>query len=203
VTGEIMNATFFGNQGGPAISGSSTVLNSILWQNEENLPTGAGEPDVLVSFVEGGYSGGASQDVIVTDPLLKGELFAAMTGSISSELKSSLLGHDASVSQGSLDGLFAEIQTGALAGFYFIVKNPLGSLEILGVWDAALESQTVAVFDLHLTASSPAIDRARGTTETYSVSAADVEGKPRRDDPSVIDSGTGDPTYVDVGAYER
>lgn len=203
VPGEVVNATFFENSGDTTVNGVCTVLNSILWQNEANLPSGSGEPNVLVSFVEGGYSGGSSQDVITTDPLLEGERFTATSASINAQSRSSLLGHDGTVPQGALEGFFAEVQTGGAAGFYWIVDNPTGSLELLGSWGSDLSAQTLAVFDLHLTAASPAIDRGRGTTPQHDVSDSDVEGNPRRDVGSVVDQGVGEPTYVDVGAYER
>ncbi len=52
--------------------------------------------------------------------------------------------------------------------------------------------------DLHLGANSPAIDAADGDEAP----ATDLEGRVRWDDPAVIDTGVGTPTYVDMGAYE-
>ncbi|MCP4645270.1 MAG: hypothetical protein GY851_32810, partial [bacterium] len=53
--------------------------------------------------------------------------------------------------------------------------------------------------DLHLGAGSPAIDAANGDVAPVT----DMEGRARWDDPAVTDTGTGSPTYVDMGAYER
>ncbi|MCD6497144.1 MAG: hypothetical protein J7M25_02435 [Deltaproteobacteria bacterium] len=52
--------------------------------------------------------------------------------------------------------------------------------------------------DFQLAPSSPCIDAADGDA----ASSADILGRPRHDD-ATADSGTGTPTYVDMGAFER
>lgn len=52
--------------------------------------------------------------------------------------------------------------------------------------------------DYGLLAGSPCIDAANGSLAP----ATDIDGNPRYDDP-VTDTGTGTPSYVDIGAYER
>lgn len=46
---------------------------------------------------------------------------------------------------------------------------------------------------------SPCIDAGDGSVAP----TTDFEGNPRYDDPAVVDTGVGVPTYVDIGAYER
>jgi hypothetical protein len=53
------------------------------------------------------------------------------------------------------------------------------------------------VIDLHLSASSPCIDAANGTTAP----ATDIEGNPRVDHLSKPNTGLGAP-WADMGAYE-
>ena len=52
--------------------------------------------------------------------------------------------------------------------------------------------------DLHIGAGSPCIDAANGDVAP----ATDLDGNPREDDTTVTDTGTGTPTYTDIGAYE-
>ncbi len=52
--------------------------------------------------------------------------------------------------------------------------------------------------DLHLQAGSPCIDRGDGAA----ASAADLDGNPRCDDPDTPNLGSGEPPFVDIGAYE-
>lgn len=52
--------------------------------------------------------------------------------------------------------------------------------------------------DLRLAAGSPCIDRADG----WAAPTFDLEGNPRVDDPSTPNWGVGNPSYVDMGAYE-
>ena len=49
-----------------------------------------------------------------------------------------------------------------------------------------------------LLSDSPCIDAANGDAAPD----ADILGNARYDDPATVDIGTGDPTYVDIGAYE-
>lgn len=51
---------------------------------------------------------------------------------------------------------------------------------------------------LMLLSDSPCIDAADGDAAPD----ADILGNERHDDPATVDTGTGDPTYVDIGAYE-
>ncbi len=52
--------------------------------------------------------------------------------------------------------------------------------------------------DFRLHTGSPCIDAANGS----SAPETDMNGDPRVDDPETPDTGTGDPTYADMGAYE-
>ena len=52
--------------------------------------------------------------------------------------------------------------------------------------------------DFRLQAGSPCIDAADGDAAP----SADIVGNPRVDDTSVLDTGTGTPSYADMGAYE-
>ena len=52
--------------------------------------------------------------------------------------------------------------------------------------------------DLHLSPGSPCIDAANGSVAPE----FDLDGNPREDDLTVPDTGTGTPTYTDIGAYE-
>ncbi|MCJ7498994.1 hypothetical protein MUP29_01955 [bacterium] len=60
-----------------------------------------------------------------------------------------------------------------------------------GVWRTADDG-------LMLLSDSPCIDAANGDAAPD----ADILGNARYDDPATFDIGTGDPTYVDIGAYE-
>jgi len=52
--------------------------------------------------------------------------------------------------------------------------------------------------DVHLKAGSPCIDRANGDLAL----STDLDGSYRYDDPSTPNTGSGNPTYADMGAYE-
>lgn len=52
--------------------------------------------------------------------------------------------------------------------------------------------------DLHLTPASPAVDAGDASVAP----PRDNEGRARIDDPAVADTGSGSPTYADIGAYE-
>ncbi len=52
--------------------------------------------------------------------------------------------------------------------------------------------------NLRLGEGSPCIDAADGDAAP----ALDIEGNSRWDDPSATDTGTGTPSYTDMGAYE-
>jgi hypothetical protein len=67
-----------------------------------------------------------------------------------------------------------------------------------GVGNINVDPAFVSGTDLHLTAGSPCIDAADGDVAPE----LDIEGNPRVDVGTVTDTGTGDPTYVDMGAYE-
>lgn len=54
------------------------------------------------------------------------------------------------------------------------------------------------VADFHLTAGSPCIDAG----DAVGAPELDIEGNPRVDDPATADTGSGDPSWVDMGAYE-
>ncbi len=59
----------------------------------------------------------------------------------------------------------------------------------------------VANGDLHLQPDSPAIDA--GNNAAPGLTVTDLDGSPRRfDDPDVVDTGSGTPPIVDMGAYE-
>ena len=51
----------------------------------------------------------------------------------------------------------------------------------------------------HLKAGSPCLDAGDGNI----ASQKDAEGKPRFDDPNVVNTGVGNPDFTDLGAYER
>ncbi len=56
--------------------------------------------------------------------------------------------------------------------------------------------------DLHLTDGSPCIDAAKGSIGGFTPPDTDSEGSGRHDVVTVADTGTGTPTFVDMGAYE-
>ncbi|MDY0003368.1 MAG: choice-of-anchor Q domain-containing protein, partial [Polyangia bacterium] len=56
-----------------------------------------------------------------------------------------------------------------------------------------------AAMDFRLQEGSPCIDAANGTEAP----STDMDGDSRWDDPAVTDTGTGTPTYADIGCYER
>lgn len=56
--------------------------------------------------------------------------------------------------------------------------------------------------DLHLTDGSPCIDAAKGSVGGFAPPDTDSEGSGRHDVVTVADTGTGTPTFVDMGAYE-
>jgi YD repeat-containing protein len=56
-----------------------------------------------------------------------------------------------------------------------------------------------AAGNYELGAGSPTIDAGRATGAPWQ----DILGRPRYDDPGVVNTGTGHPPYVDMGAYER
>jgi predicted outer membrane repeat protein len=74
------------------------------------------------------------------------------------------------------------------------LSNPAVTYSLVGV-DPLFADASAG--DFTLTAGSPAIDAADGS----SAPAADIAGNARHDDP-IADSGSGAPTYADMGAYE-
>ena len=64
----------------------------------------------------------------------------------------------------------------------------------------ATQPPNVVIGDYHIQAGSPAIDSAKA--DAPSQPTLDIDGNARADDPSVANSGTGTPNFVDRGAYE-
>jgi len=113
---------------------------------------------------------------------------------------------------------------GAIANWYYSASTVRNSIvwgnanpEIYNTWDGTAtvtytdveggysgtgninaDPGFVSGTDLHLTGSSPCIDAADGDVDPE----LDIEGNPRVDVTTVVDTGVGDPTYVDMGAYE-
>jgi len=68
-----------------------------------------------------------------------------------------------------------------------------------GGWDVrALFVRTWDTGDYHLQSNSPCIDAGDGDYAP----ATDMDGNPRRDDPGTPNTGTGNPPFVEMGAYE-
>ena len=65
---------------------------------------------------------------------------------------------------------------------------------------AAPYSMSVNAGNYYIQSGSPAIDSAN--SDAPSEPAFDILGRPRMDDPSVVDSGSGVRTFDDRGAYE-
>ena len=93
----------------------------------------------------------------------------------------------------TIQGLETENSDGniALAPLFFNPADPDGEDGLFGTNDDGY----------HLLPGSPGIDA--GNSELEGISGTDIAGNPRYDDRGVINTGIGEPDYVDIGAYER
>jgi hypothetical protein len=99
---------------------------------------------------------------------------------------------------GELAGMFLLPQTGEFERLW-IVDNTATTIYVWGDMEyLASSGDSYEIYDLRLGGSSPCRDAANGDAAP----TTDILGNARYDVTTVADTGTGTPTYTDMGAYE-
>ena len=191
----VRNCSFEDNQslgsgGGLAsVSGALTVVSSVFFRNRADREGGAIWSDGgAVSITQGTFTRNT------VDNYQSGGAFALGEAAISHGSREPLRVWN-SIAWGDVSGEISVDHESTLAVFCSdIQRGPSG--------DANLQIDPGFVDpdsgDLRLRPGSPCIDTACGAQST----AADLEGNPRKDDPSTPNKGSGDPAYGDLGALE-
>jgi hypothetical protein len=216
----ITNCTFAGNRaaapgfgfclgvgGGMATYGTETsVANCIFWGNIGDMGGEiAGEAAVTYSDVEGGWSGGGSNN-IDADPLFvlgaSGIWSDDPTYDPASDL-TTFVDSSASFIEGELIGQFVENDTVSFcAESALIVANTSTTISVVGSAGIVNAGDSYEVTDYRLTTASPCIDAGDNTAVPDGIET-DLDGNPRFvDDPDTDDTGNGEPPIVDMGSYE-
>ncbi len=203
----------------------STVVNSIVWAagtgaSSQVVASDGAEISVSYSIVEGGFDGaGAGEGISDADPAFR--IFTSpLTGdweavSYDAGTRTTILSDDeAAFEPGALRGAIVEPDTSHVdliwsgvdtwRRFFVIKGNTATAIEVWGDLGSEYGIPTYVqvddsynIFDLRLTASSPAVDAADGDQ----AADHDLAGNARFD-ATVDDNGFGQPSYCDIGAYE-
>jgi hypothetical protein len=217
-TGAITNCTFVDNvciAPGPSsmAAGALTVTNVISWYNtwpawngeggswnvsysdirmSSGVHAGAGNLAVNPGFVD--YSTAADGTLTIA-PTYDSALFQTIfTDSTKSWTPGSLAGK-----------YIVRMSSGAYDRWYLIADNTATEVYAWGEAGGPFDTPTPAagmqyrMMDLRLADGSPAIDAANGTVAP----PQDIDGHDRVDDAATTDTGTGTPTYADLGAWEH
>lgn len=200
---QIANSTFRGNSAGSSgvgvrnMESTVAIANSILWDDNVVSDTSS-TCSVAYSDVQG-VSGTGN---INLDPGFKVVLSGSGTWDTdpyynSSEFRTELTNNGSSWAQDQFAGFFV-IFTAIDQGFP-VLGNTSNTIYVLGdITALAPNNSDYSLIDLHLGSSSPCIDAADGDA----AESDDIDGNPRKDVSSKTNTGTGDPAYVDMGAYE-
>jgi hypothetical protein len=203
--------------------GTITLINTILW---DNVPVGIEDfnatawAETVHSDIQDSYS--SDNATISASPLfVAGQDAPLRTGTwidvaYDAEALQTVLTLDGSpLAPGALIGLFVQPDDSD-PRWFVIVDNSETEIRVWGdLTDPAMytfSTDQYAIFDLHLQSTSPCVDAGYGCSTAGGctlppwvpeTSPTDLESRPRIDaDPPGPNGGAGDPSYVDMGAYE-
>lgn len=165
-----------------AVNGTLTLVSAVLAQNE------ADRGGALENYTTNGswvYNCTFYGNTAVGGEGLGGGVFTYSSSfMVANSIFWSNLPSQITDSSGSLSVIYSDVQ-GGIAG--------AGNINAAPMFVDALAD------DYDLQSGSPCIDAADGAAAP----ATDIDGNPRYDDPAVVNTGTGSPAFVDIGAYER
>ncbi|MBN2803933.1 MAG: hypothetical protein JXR91_12645 [Deltaproteobacteria bacterium] len=192
---ELTNSTLVANVCAAINAASAStinVANSIMWDNKPDNVAG----DAANWTDDSNYVGG-DEPGFVGYPLEKDSKWTGAPKYNEATAKTVLTDGNANWSNGELVGLYLRANASG-SKWWYIVDNTKTTITTLG--DASLfvlSGDTYEIYDLNIKEDSACVDAANGDKSFV----YDLLGNPRYD-ANKVNTGSGDPAYSDIGAYE-